>query len=249
MKDHPPGIVWHGLSVPKRGHSADEYEDAFAVDLAAGRLAIADGASESSFAGLWARLLVEEFVRPSDSSRAETSWLEDCRRCWAAQVDGRPLPWYAEEKRDQGAFATFLGLVVDCPEAAESGHWRAQAVGDSCLFQVRRHQLIEAFPLPRSTDFTNQPRLLGSRSTPADRQRDLPCQGQGDWHWGDRFLLMTDALAQWFLRRHEAGHKPWRALARANTAARFAGWVEDLRQGDALRNDDVTLVQLVIGDW
>ena len=52
------------LSLPKRGHSADEFEDAFAFDPAAGRYAVADGASESSFAGLWARLLVEGFIRP-----------------------------------------------------------------------------------------------------------------------------------------------------------------------------------------
>src|SRR2546430_11000254 len=47
---------------PKRGHGPREYEDAFADNLALGRFAVADGATESAYAGLWARMLVNEFV-------------------------------------------------------------------------------------------------------------------------------------------------------------------------------------------
>ena len=43
--------------LPRRGNSPDEYEDAFAVDDASGRYAVADGATEGCFTGLWARLL------------------------------------------------------------------------------------------------------------------------------------------------------------------------------------------------
>jgi len=47
-----PGLHrWRALGLPKRGHSAEEYEDAFAGDPKVGRFAVADGASESSFAG------------------------------------------------------------------------------------------------------------------------------------------------------------------------------------------------------
>src|SRR6266404_6244133 len=50
-------LSWHAFAVPKRGNSTEEYEDAFAANPNAGRFAIADGASESSFASLWAKLL------------------------------------------------------------------------------------------------------------------------------------------------------------------------------------------------
>jgi hypothetical protein len=227
---------WQGVCLPKQGHSADEYEDAFAADPAGGRFAVADGASESSFAGLWARLLVEGFVRPSPH------WLEAARRAWAAEVDGRPLAWYGEAKRDEGAFATFLGLLV------EDGRWRALAVGDTCLFQVRQDRLIEAFPVPRAEDFDNRPRLLGSRPA-ADARREPHAEGRGDWQPGDHLLLMTDALAHWFLRGHEAGERPWKELmglpAGSAANAAFAGWVEDRRRRD-LRNDDVTLVLITL---
>jgi hypothetical protein len=224
------------VCLPKQGHAADEYEDAFAADPAAGRFAVADGASESSFAGLWARLLVEGFVRPSPG------WLEAARVAWADRVDGQPLPWYAEAKRDEGAFATFLGLLV------EDGRWHARAVGDTCLFQVRQDQLIEAFPMPRARDFGNRPRLIGSRP-PAKPLDEVHAESGGNCQAGDRLLLMTDALAHWFLRRHEAGGRPWRELADLPAGpaadAAFAAWVEEQRRGE-LRNDDVTLVLITV---
>ncbi len=235
MSERPATTTWRGLCLAKRGHGADEYEDAFAADPGAGRFAVADGASESSFAGAWARLLVDGFVRKQDGP----NWLAAARRDWAAQVDGRPLPWYAEAKREQGAFATFLGLVLGRTPEGEAV-WRALAVGDSCLFQVSRDRLVERFPVSDSRAFGNQPHLLGARAAGAARG-DGHAERRGSWRPGDRFLLATDALAQWFLSRHEAGERPWEALAGLG-ADDFGAWVEECRERDGLRNDDVTLV-------
>ena len=62
-------------SLPKHGHTAEEYEDATAEPVAAGdgtvRVAVADGATESAFAGAWARTLVEEFLN-ADTTLPET---------------------------------------------------------------------------------------------------------------------------------------------------------------------------------
>jgi hypothetical protein len=226
-----PAASWQALHLPKRGHSDDEYEDAFAADPEAGRFAVADGATESSFAGPWARLLVERFVAGD-----EAGWLGSSRAAWAAEVDGRPLPWYAEAKRAEGAFATFLGLVL----AREAGGWRALAVGDACLFLVRDDRLARAFPLGRPEDFGNQPRLLGSR---ADPHPPAPDETRGDWRPGDLFLLATDALAEWFLRRTRAGGRPWHDLDGLSGEA-FADWVERRREQEGLRNDDVTVVAI-----
>jgi hypothetical protein len=63
---------------------------------------------------------------------------------------------------------------------------------------------------------------------------------------GDRFLLMTDALAEWTLRQAEENGWPTLAvdhlLAELAPQAAFAGWVEEHRRGHGLRNDDVTLM-------
>jgi hypothetical protein len=117
------------------------------------------------------------------------------------------------------------------------GRWRAWAVGDSCVFHVRRNRLLQAFPRIHSGEFDNAPRLVGSRRCPPHRERAL-----GSWRAGDRLLLMTDALAQWFLRRVEAGRRPWRAVERLEGDADFVHWIEKLRDSGALRNDDVTLL-------
>src|SRR4051794_1984465 len=108
--DEPP-LRWRALSLPKKGHAAEEYEDAWAGDPASGRFAVADGASESAFAALWARLLTEAYVA-GGNPRDPGSWLQGPRRRWAGEVMGLELPWYAELKREQGAFATLLGVRV-----------------------------------------------------------------------------------------------------------------------------------------
>ena len=55
------------FSCPKLGNSHEEYEDAWAhrhTRTPGGiRVAVADGATESSFAKLWAALLAQSYVR------------------------------------------------------------------------------------------------------------------------------------------------------------------------------------------
>jgi hypothetical protein len=231
----------HCLCLPKSGHTVDEYEDAWAADPAKGRFAVADGAAESSFASRWARLLTEGFL---DAERMSdlTSWLPEPRRRWATEVMGLALPWYAEMKREQGAYATFLGLCLLRDDRGEK--WRAIAVGDSCLIRVQQTGAIQAFPLGRSADFGNQPLLIGSHNEPVPAAQ----RATGSFRPGDRLLLMTDALAQWFLHRHEQGRDPWASLAGILSAddpnAAFSGWISDLRECDGLRNDDVTLLAI-----
>jgi serine/threonine protein phosphatase PrpC len=236
-------LRWQAFRLSRRGHSADEYEDAFAGAPEAGRFAIADGASEASFAGVWARVLVEGFLQAPDRPWKELSWLGPQRQRWAEQVDSLSLAWYAEEKREQGAFATFLGLALRPASANQPGRWHALAVGDSCLFHVRGERVLTSFPLTARAEFGNQPALLGSRAGGSNVSSD---QAKGRWQRDDRFLLMTDALAQWFLGQAEEGRSPLQSiddlLVQAAPQEAFPDWVEERRQHEGLRNDDVTLV-------
>jgi hypothetical protein len=230
---------WSALRTAKRGHTDAECEDAWAADPMAGRFAVADGASESSYAELWARLLAKAFVaerRPWDN----LDWLAAPRRRWSAEVDALSLPWYGEMKREQGAFATLLGLALRPPAPDSPGRWRALAVGDSCLVRVRDGERPHSFPLKKAAEFGNQPRLLGSRPGGAA----AAVFDQGSCLAGDRLYLMTDALAQWFLQRCEMNHRPWDHFTRLldEPDAAFTAWVEERRERDELRNDDVTLL-------
>jgi hypothetical protein len=244
MSNTSSAIRCLALSQPKSGSGADEYEDASASNLALNRFAVADGATESSYAGLWARMLVEEFVStPSREPGSWATWLPQVQARWELAVGHRPLPWYAEIKWQQGAFATFLGLVLQPP------HWEALAVGDSCLFHIRGRKLLHAFPIDRSAEFSTSPWLVGSRGFTPQMMvpRELRCGG--DYRAGDRLWLMTDALAHWFLVLLEAGQQPWELLEPlldlADAKARFTSWIAALRGAHQIRNDDVTL----LGVW
>jgi hypothetical protein len=144
------------------------------------------------------------------------------------------------------------------PSSFSGWHWHALAVGDSCLFHVREGRLLESFPLQRSDEFGSMPWLVGSRAT-AQATRDGTeevVQSQGLTRSGevlpqDRLWLMTDALAQWFLRQAETGARPWEEMDRLMAAGpgaddEFAAWIEDLRTRRQLRNDDVTLMAVCL---
>src|SRR5262249_40427962 len=124
--------------------------------------------------------------------------------------------------------------------------WRALAIGDGCLFVVRAGKLTRAFPLERSEQFSNRPSLLSSKARANAGVWDEVATVEGELQVSDRLLLMTDALAQWFLVETEMGRRPWAALAKLTTPEQFSAFIDCLRAGGALRNDDVTLVNLEV---
>jgi hypothetical protein len=236
------------LCVPRRGHGLDECQDAAASAVDRGRFAIADGASESAQSALWARLLVDSFVADAGSDLAWADWLPPLQQRWSRAVEPGllGLPWFLEPGWHQGAFATLLGLELR--PGGLGWTWEALAVGDSCLCQVRDGRLMQAFPVQQASDFDGAPWLIGSRfPAPPRCQR---CRGEAQPQ--DRLWLMTDALAQWFLRRAEAGDRPWEPLEAAlrdpDADRQFGEWIEQLRRSRQLRDDDVTLM-VVSGEW
>lgn len=232
------------LHVPKRGSEEAEYEDAYFpgggehVAEHGFRCAVADGATESAFARLWARLLVRSFGR--------RQWrLDRLRSVYRRAMQGKSLPWYLQAKAQEGAHAAFVGLSIHngaSPGAAPRS-WRALAVGDTCLFQVRAGALLCSGPVATAAAFDNNPFLLSS-ATP--RLLDGAEVLAGSWEPGDTFYLATDALAAWILGEVEAGRAPWAALDALATQDAFRAFVADLRANDALHNDDTTLLKVEV---
>lgn len=221
----------HHVSIfarPKGGHSEAEYEDAGAYSEE-GRwplhVAVADGATESAFARVWAELLVERYV--SAEIAAADGFCEQLmvwRKQWAGQAAQRQagLPWYAAAKAEEGAFATWMGLTL-----YENQTWRALAVGDCCLFHYRDDTRVLSWPFTDKTAFTNQPALVSSRlDYPIPEVQML----EGTWTSGDRFILATDAIAAYLL---DASGSPPILTEESVQQARAAG---------QLRNDDVTVL-------
>jgi hypothetical protein len=221
-------------------------EDHFAVRLdAAGRsrAAVADGASESLFAGLWAELLADAYCDATGTGVALPP-LEPLRRQWQAHTAATNLPWHAEEKRARGAAAALVGVALSPPD--EDGcRWDAVAVGDSCLFIVRGGaRLLVSFPVKRSDDFSGLPRLLHTIPGAAGAADPDPHRAQGRVQEGDDLYLMSDALGAWFLGESERGREPWRWFVGLQDRETFAERIRQLRTDGRLRDDDVTLVHL-----
>jgi serine/threonine protein phosphatase PrpC len=246
-----------GFHAPKRGNAASEYEDAFFPEHACERrptsefhCAVADGASDSAFSREWARLLVRWYHYRLFS-------LGLVHRCWLRKVNLKPVPWYLEEKIRRGAHATLVGLSIRDSDPTEShgGDWEATAVGDSCLFHVRDDELLSVAPITKSDAFNNHPHLVStdsSRSFGLNNSRLKVTTGK--WQPSDVFYLLTDALAEWTLSKHEEGQAPWslfRCLghngdSKAEGQNSFEALVANLREHGGLHNDDTTMLRIEV---
>jgi serine/threonine protein phosphatase PrpC len=228
--------------MPKAGCSQAEYEDATAWSSRGRRFAVADGASASAFARLWAQLLARAYVAGQLRAESLETDLAPIQAQWAGEVDQRPLAWYAQEQARRGAFAALAGLTLH-----SDASWAALAVGDCCVFHVRDDALLMAFPLSDSHAFDNRPLLLGSRaeSNAGLRNSGAIRRMHGTWQPGDSFLLVSDALAAALLRRvEEYAGSPLASLSFERNPAGFRRWVHNMRAEQRMRNDDVSLLWL-----
>lgn len=239
------GIAYRVFTDPKLGNDPAENEDAAWPSQATAapgtsRYAVADGATESSYSRQWAEVLVRGYAEGATRPGALANRMESLRERWRAQLPTVALPWYAEQKLQQGAFATLLGVRVTL--APDGAHLRCLAVGDSCLVVVRRDLLALSWPIAQSSQFGLHPALLCS--VPLEEARRPPVLGRRiRLRAGDSVFLMTDAVAAWFLARAESGERPWHQLQTFGFGEddAFVQWARDLRTRGLMRNDDVTV--------
>jgi hypothetical protein len=256
------------FSVPKRGSALEECEDATWVGpdgLSAGeidikrlRIVVADGASESLLAGRWARRLASTFGTGKSSTRkpnfmttyhtAVDTWAREMAEYEAEREErGSPIQWFEEPGLAKGAHSTVVIVEISDEKQGTPPFWRAAAIGDSCMFQVRNERLIASFPMQEEEAFSFSPPLLSSRGGESEVVKRHICLTAGTWEHGDSFYIATDALAAWFLRiAHNGGH-PWDPLRDMNTVdfeLDFESWVNTQRDLGDLHDDDTTLVRV-----
>lgn len=247
--------------LPRHGSPVEHYEDAFCprgTGVQRGprlRVAVADGASESMLSGLWAELLVRSWCRSRRRDMAGA--VEAAMSAWQGALGSylesrrtacRPIEWFEQPGLDRGAHATVLGVELGW-SAGEGATWRAESLGDSCLFQVRGDDLVAAFPLDDADAFGNTPPLVPTQPAQLPRVVALLERASGRCADGDVLFLATDALAAWFLASAAAGGAPWRELGALapGDAGGFAAWAGRRRHAGLLRNDDVTVLRVEVG--
>jgi hypothetical protein len=229
------------------GRAEEDHLTAAAGLLARGRFAVANGMAHSPCAAVWATLLADTFVESRQPQPAPwAAWLPPLQLRWAAvAAEDGPLPPYADE-----AMASFLGLVVHPVGWLDRRRWEVVAVGDCCLFQVRRGVLRRSFPHARLADLEAAEARIGARNSFDRTLRRQEVRGEGDWLPGDEFYLMNRPLARWFLGRVEEWQRPWEVLGGmldlGGSPRTFAAWVDPLRQTRELDDEDVALLAVCL---
>jgi len=230
--------------------ASDPSEDAYAVDVATARFALADGASSAWRAGDWAAELVAAWVstprprvRSGGQAEAFARWLEGVRRSFTPE-DGEPSDqaWFAAAAAERGAHAAFVGLELT-GLGGRRPRLRSAAVGDSCLLHVRADRLESATPLDDPAAFGSHPDLVSSL---VDVSSPAPVVTEAAVRSGDLLLLASDAMAAFLLRLAADDDAVWPAVRRLDTPGFVRLTAEGLAAG-LLEPDDVTLVRIVLG--
>ena len=245
-------LTVQSVLLPKAGLRPSECEDAIGIRKDSRRFCVADGATEAFDSRRWARLLTKHWVAKQNLLTREElgGWAqvlgEKFERRWAK----KSLPWYAEEKARDGAFAAFVGLAF--LSSSEGLAWQMVALGDSCLIHKRQGVLVKALPLSDPSAFGFHPILLPSKVVKQQDIVDHFIITTGQAQPGDVFFLFSDAIAAWYLQEAMAENS-----SRATEFERLVA-VDDIvgvkaviaceRRKQTLRNDDVAIVRVAVGD-
>jgi hypothetical protein len=244
MSTSPPSVAWISATLAKTGNRDEENEDAVATDAEGLRFALADGATEGWQSGAWAAHLATAYIRTPPGPADFDNWLAATRRGWTPPAVTGSVAWYTEVKQQQGSFAAIVG--VEFRRTGEGGWaWKAVAVGDSCLLQIRGGKLETAFPLASAEGFGNAPPLIGSSASPCPPPEWLAGRAEP----ADLFLLATDAVAAHLMGLKGKGWDAALSVIRdAITSQDSAGLHEFLRNIQKAHNDDASLIAIRIPD-
>ncbi|MHB1709103.1 MAG: hypothetical protein ACYCT2_06495 [Thermoplasmataceae archaeon] len=234
--------------LPKLGNSDEECEDAFSSNGSFSRMAIADGASDSIFSGVWASSLVDQFALIEgrlydDKGQVLNQLITAARNSWYDRINWKKLSLFVKNKAIKGSFSTFLGVEIE--KTPEGYITYASAVGDSCLI-TKNDGAIHSVPINVPSDFNSTPQLIWSGyGAPFSREfkwkKPVMQKFAFNFAEGSTFMLATDALSKWMLEHRKDS---WETLINAeNPGAYF----DLLRKRKEMRNDDVTLAIVTLG--
>ena len=232
--------------LPKLDHEPSECEDVIAVNTENSRFAVADGATEAFDARHWAERLATRWV---ENESALT--VEDFRE-WVTQ-EGRELhdswnclslSWYSEEKARTGSFAAFVGVELELKTDPPS--WKAIALGDACLVHCRNKALMKSFPLSRSDSFNAAPVLVASDPSMHENTMKSLVIEAGECESGDTLLLLSDAVASWFLKRLEKNDFAANDFLQTQEDDQLKHFFDEERLHGRMRNDDLAVLRIEI---
>ena len=234
------------LTTPKQGETKNDdcgYFDSSKEGVYL--LVISDGASGSIYSGDWAQELCKGFIHEYKFFEEDfVGWKDKHATQWKDDHKLADLPWYVENKFEQGSAASLHAVVISLEE---NGLCRSYCIGDSCLFILKSEEIIKMIPKMNASDFNNYPKLV---TTNKDQ---LIMRMEEEFHVcdGDTLLLMTDALSKWFIQEYydNKEERNWLRLLQIDSELEFKQFLysELLKTradgSPAIQNDDFSLLK------
>ncbi len=250
MKINITGFIYH-----KTAEDFSDCFDRYAINPENNRFSIADGVSKSFFPGIWAELLVNTYVNAREEVnfnnaeillKIQNEWLEKVK-----EIVNKPNQKYFVRNRfNQGgaAAATFVGLSF-FKDNSNKYKWEAYALGDSFLFFIPDNSLdinedfeskVNYLSSKKNLEFDNYPDFFESRN---DNHKGKIQRKEGQMQAGI-FYLMTDALAEWFIKETESARGEIHSWKNQHD---FEIRIEKLRKS-VMNNDDSAILVIRIED-
>ena len=227
--------------MPHIGDLYSQCADRFAIGTDKNCFAIADGVGESLFPYDWAELVCEDFIAnpnlfcENNKLVRENALIE----AWNQKRDERTanltetelfLFEMGLEKADFAA-CTFVGLSIDKKQ------WQSLALGDSYLFVLDKNlEIIESVASQKGEEFSNFPEYFASQ---AEKNHGKTIKVCGDINKVTYFVLLTDAISDWFIKVDTEKRKELLAISDMQS---FHSLVNKERENGNMKDDDTTAV-------
>ena len=235
-------LLYH-YTFPKSGNTSLENEDFYKISFKNNIIVLSDGASESIFAGEWAKELCTYF---SSDKKIDISIIDKLGNDFQSKLSKNNKSWYLKNKvQNIGAAASLLQIKI------KSGIFKSflklEAVGDSCALLFRSNGKLEwSFPITKSEDFNNKPDLVYSIAGVME-QRKIEIKNKiFPMHKHYLLLIASDALAATLLKFSENHIFPTDVIYSIKTEELYKTWIQKLRSDGLLKNDDTTLIAIKI---
>ena len=225
-------------------HIGDKYSqcaDRFAIGTDKNCFAIADGVGESLFPYDWAELVCEDFIAnpnlfcENNKLVRENALIE----AWNRKRDERIANLTETElfiyqmglKKADFAACTFVGLSIDKKQ------WQSLALGDSYLFVLDKNlEIIESVASQKGEEFSYFPEYFASQ---AEKNHGKTIKACGDINKVTYFVLLTDAISDWFIKVDTNKRKE---LLAVSDMPSFHSLVNKERESGNMKDDDTTAV-------
>lgn len=239
-------IIVKGFITSKESGLYSECADNYAINDSNNKFAISDGVTQSFFPKFWSDILVHKYVNQTDLK--DNEFIIECQKEWQFKIDEfmkKPdIMYYTRNayNAQKSALATFVGLQF----LESESQWTAQALGDSFLFFISKNSNeieIKFSSKPEPIEFDNFPDYFSSNTT--YRQKGVVNIIDNKAIEEGTFYLMTDALAEWFIKDTEQAKQ---ILDNIQNQEQYLETIDLERKAKRLNNDDAAILIINLVD-